>query len=75
MTLSNINNFLIITQAEFCTCTSFMFVTIFLDMKILVEKSLLTCPVQSIIKQLNETKNNNFYFHFSLWRLRKVSSF
>ena len=43
MTLLNLNHFLIITQAELClkgtfAKASFMFATIFLDMKILGEK-------------------------------------
>ena len=56
MTLLNLNHFLIITQAELClkgtfVKTSFMFVTIFLDIyEILGEKNLLTRPVQSILK-------------------------
>ena len=54
MTLLNLNYFLIITQAKLCLKSTFvkanfMFVTIFLDMKILGEKTL-THPVQSSIK-------------------------
>ena len=62
MTLLNLNHFLIITQAKLCLKSTFvkanfMFVTIFLDMKILGEKTL-THPVQSSIKQLIEIKND-----------------
>ena len=50
-----LNHFLIIPKAELClkgtfVKGSFMFLTIFLDIKILGEKTLLTCPVQSIVK-------------------------
>ena len=53
MSLENLDPFLIITQAELClkgtfVKASFMFVTIFLDIKIVGEKTLLTCPVPNI---------------------------
>ena len=38
-----------------------MFVTIFLDMEILGEKTLLTRPVQNIVKVLIEIKNEIFF--------------
>ena len=55
MTFLNLNHFLITTQAELClkgtfVKATFMFVTIFLDMKVLQEKTLLTSPVQNITK-------------------------
>ena len=50
----NLNHFWI-TQAELClkgtfVVASFMFVTIFLDLKIPAEKKLLTLPVPRILK-------------------------
>ena len=55
---------------------SFIFITIFLYIfENPKRKNLLTLPVPSILKQLNEIKNNiNFYFYASLWCLRKVLS-
>ena len=41
-------------------------------MKILAEKTLLICPIQNILKWLIEIKKcNNFYFHTSLWYLKR----
>ena len=53
MSLENLDPFLIITQAEFCLKGAFvkaifMFVTIFLDIKIVGEKTSLTRPVPNI---------------------------
>ena len=39
-------------------------------------KTLLTCSIPNIVKQLIEIKNDiDLYFHASLWCVRKVSSF
>ena len=80
MTVLNLNHFWK-AQAELClkgtfVNASFMFVTIFSDIyDNLTKKIFINLSFSKYPKIINWNKNDNFYFHTSLWCLRKASSF